>query len=96
MSFENSRGPQSPWTTGWANGSQRRAQTARKLTMSRAATWPSESHTALQKLVQSHKASDSLMLTGWTGVDDDSSSFDGGPMIGRGEDETIDIDSARV
>lgn len=96
MSFENSRGPLSPWTTGCANGSQRREQTARKLTMSRAATWPSESHTALQKVVQSHMESDSLMLTWWIGVDEDSSLSDGGRMSGRGEAETIDMDSARV
>ena len=66
--------------------------------MSRAAAWPSESHTAPQKRVQSHKDSALVKVAWWIDPDSDwdSSSFGGESVIGRGEDETMDRDSARV
>lgn len=64
--------------------------------MSRAAAWPSESHTAPQKRVQSHKVSVSLMVAWCAESDSDLSSFGGGSVTGRGEDDTMERDSARV
>lgn len=63
--------------------------------MSRAAAWPSESHTAPQKRVQSHKVS-VLLMVAWCAESDSDSSFGGGSVTGRGEDDTMERDSARV
>lgn len=89
ISFENSRGPQSPRTTGTTNGFQRREQTAWKLIRSRAAAWPSESHTTPQKPVQSHAKSISLMMDSWALADEDSSPLCSGTLSSRGNRSTI-------
>lgn len=75
-------------------GAQRRAQTERRLVMLRAAPWPRESHTALQKRDQSHWESSSVNRGFVVGLT--NSGLKAGGCSGRGDSDRISRDSDLV
>ena len=72
-------------------GAQRRVQTERRLVMLRAAPWPRESHTALQKRDQSHWESSSVKR-GFA-IGSTTSGLEAGGCSGRGDSDRISRDS---